>query len=62
MPDGSRPTAIPRGTSHGDAAACRAGWQAVANARLFDMGGSLEDGASKHALGRLSSITSGMWK
>jgi hypothetical protein len=35
------PAAIPRGTSHGDAAACRAGWEAVANARLFDMGGSL---------------------
>jgi hypothetical protein len=57
MADSSRPTAIPRGTSHGDVAACRAGWQAVANARLFDMGGSLEDGASKHTLSRLSSIT-----
>jgi len=62
MADSSRPTAIPRGTSHGDAAACRAGSEAVANAKLFDMGGSLDDGASKHTLGQLSSITSEKWK
>jgi hypothetical protein len=62
MAGSPQPTAIPRGISHGDAAACRAGWEAVANAKLFDMGGSLEDGASKHTPDRLSSITSESWK
>jgi len=62
MAGGWQPTAIPRGTAHGDAAACRAGWKAVAIAKLFDMGGSLEDGASKHTSRRLSNITSDKWK
>src|SRR5712664_295799 len=57
MPDDWRPTAIPRGTSHGDAAACRAGLDVVASARLFCTARSFKDGASNHRLERIASDT-----
>jgi hypothetical protein len=58
MPASRRPTVIPRAQLQASVSLRRAGLEAVANAKLFDIGGSLEGGASDHISSGIASNTS----